>query len=131
MKIDLVYTYVDGTDIRLIEKKNKYLKEHDIQFNPNIRFESINEIVFSIQTILKFAKWINTIYIVTDNQIPPIQQELISSGKVVIIDHKDIIPHKYLPTFFSDVIESYLHNIPNLTEVFLYNNDDFWNVSII
>jgi len=44
----------------------------------------------SIQTILKFAKWINTIYIVTDNQIPPIQQELISSGKVVIIDHKDV-----------------------------------------
>jgi hypothetical protein len=131
MKIDLVYTYVDGTDIRLIEKKNKYLKEHDIQFNPNIRFESINEIVFSIQTILKFAKWINTIYIVTDNQIPPIQQELISSGKVVIIDHKDIIPHKYLPTFFSDVIESYLHNIPNLTEVFLYNNDDFFFLNYI
>ena len=126
MKIDIVYTYVDGTDTRIIEKKNKYFKKHDIQYNPNIRFESINEIVLSIQTILKFAKWINTIYIVTDNQIPPIQQELVSSGKVVIIDHKDIIPSQYLPTFYSDVIESYLHNIPNLSEVFLYNNDDFF-----
>ena len=66
MKIDIVYTYVDGTDIQIIQKRNKYLKEYDIQFNPNIRFESINEIVFSIQSILKFAKWINTIYIVTD-----------------------------------------------------------------
>ena len=66
MKIDIVYTYVDGTDTRIIEKKNKYFKKHDIQYNPNKRFESINEIVLSIQTILKFAKWINTIYIVTD-----------------------------------------------------------------
>jgi hypothetical protein len=124
MKIDIVYTYVDGTDKQFIIKKNKYMTEHDIPFNDNIRFESINEIVLSIQTVLKFAKWINTIFIVTDNQIPPIQDELITSGKVVIIDHKDIIPDKYLPTFYSDVIESYLHNIPNLTDVFLYNNDD-------
>jgi hypothetical protein len=131
MKIDIVYTYVDGTDKQFITKKNKYMTEYDIPFNDNIRFESINEIVFSIQTILKFAKWINTIFIVTDNQIPPIQQELITSGKVVIIDHKDIIPDKYLPTFYSDVIESYLHNIPNLSDVFLYNNDDFFFLNYV
>jgi hypothetical protein len=124
MKIDIVYTYVDGTDRQFINKRNKYMNKHDISFNPNIRFESIDEIIFSIQSILKFAKWINTIYIVTDNQIPPINPELISSGKVIIIDHKDIIPEQYLPTFYSDVIESYLHNIPNLSEIFLYNNDD-------
>ena len=66
MKIDMVYTYVDGTDRRIVDKRNKYLKKHDIEYNPNIRFESINEIVLSIETILKFAKWINAIYIVSD-----------------------------------------------------------------
>jgi hypothetical protein len=64
--IDMVYTYVDGTDRIIVDKRNKYLKKQDIEYNPNIRFESINEIVLSIETILKFAKWINTIYIVSD-----------------------------------------------------------------
>jgi hypothetical protein len=62
---------------------------------------------------------------VTDDQIPPLK-ELLHHPKIIIIDHKQIIPAKFLPVFFSDVIESYLHNIPNLTEIFLYNNDDFF-----
>jgi len=125
MLIDIVYTWVDGLDPKFIEKKNNYLSESDKIHNLNIRYESINEIYYSIKSVLKFASWINKIYIVTDNQIPPIDDELISSGKVIIIDHTQIIPQEYLPTFFSDVIESYLYNIPNLSEIFLYNNDDF------
>ena len=131
MLIDIVYTYVDGCDPLFIEKKNKYIGNYLINDNQNIRYESINEIYFSIKTVLKYMSWINKIYIVTDNQIPKLDKELYSSGKIQIIDHKDIIPSEFLPTFYSDVIESYLHNIPNLSEIFLYNNDDIFFLDYI
>ena len=60
------------------------------------------------------------IYIITNKQIPPVEL----NPKVKIIDHTEIIPKKYLPTFNSDVIESFIYNIPELSEIFLYNNDD-------
>lgn len=40
------------------------------------------------------------------------------------MDHREIIDHDYLPTFNSHVIEANLHKIPNLSEHFIYFNDD-------
>ena len=124
MKIDLVYTYVDGNDIKHKEKKNVYsaTNSYNKDYNQDIRYESINEIYYSVKTALKYLDFINKIYIVTDDQIPLLDS--IDSDKVIIVDHSEIIPPEYLPTFNSDVIESCLHKIKNLTEIFLYNNDD-------
>lgn len=41
------------------------------------------------------------------------------------------LSQKYLPTFNSDVIESFIHNIPELSEIFLYNNDDMMHTRYI
>ena len=124
--IDIVFTYVDGTDPKWLEKKKINLNENvEINYNGKWRYENINEIYFAIKSVLCFASWINNIYIVTDDQIPPLK-ELYDSNKIIIIDHKEIIPSHLLPIFFSDVIESYIHNIPNLSEIFIYNNDDFF-----
>lgn len=131
LRIDIVFTYVDGNDPNFIRKKIKYSKENNIKFNPSIRYENINEIYFSVNSVIKFIPWINKIYIVTDEQIPPIDENLIKSGKVEIVYHKKIIPEKYLPTFNSDTIESFLHNIPNLSEIFLYNNDDVMHLDYV
>ena len=131
LRIDIVFTYVDGNDPNFIRKKIKYSKENNIKFNPSIRYENINEIYFSVNSVIKFIPWINKIYIVTDDQIPPIDENLIKSGKVEIVYHKKIIPEKYLPTFNSDTIESFLHKIPNLSEVFLYNNDDMMHLDYV
>jgi hypothetical protein len=120
MKIDMVFTYCDGNDPKFIEEKNRFLKEKDKVNNKPIRFININEITYSVRSVLKFMPWINMIYIITNKQIPPVEL----NPKVKIIDHTEIIPKKYLPTFNSDVIESFIHNIPELSEIFLYNNDD-------
>ena len=40
------------------------------------------------------------------------------------MDHREIIEQEYLPTFNSHVIEANLHKIPNLSEHFIYFNDD-------
>jgi len=123
----MVFTYCDGTDPKFIEDKNRFLKEKDKVNNKPIRFININEIVYSVRSVLKFIPWINMIYIITNKQIPPIEL----NPKIKIIDHTEIIPMKYLPTFNSDVIESFIHNIPELSEIFLYNNDDMMHTSNI
>jgi hypothetical protein len=120
MKIDMVFTYCDGTDPKFIEEKNRFLKEKDKVNNKPVRFININEITYSVRSVLKFMPWINMIYIITNKQTPPVEL----NPKVKIIDHTEIIPKKYLPTFNSDVIESFIHNIPELSEIFMYNNDD-------
>jgi hypothetical protein len=126
INIDLVYTYVNGFDEELNQKRNMYMKEIDKRYNPPIRYNDINELNYSLKTAIKFVPWINKIYIITDNQIPVIDNNLLNNEKIKIIDHTEIIPSQYLPIFCSDIIESFIHNIPNLSEIFLYNNDDMF-----
>lgn len=49
-----------------------------------------------------------------------------SHPKLNIINHKDYIPEKYLPTFNSNVIELNLDRIEGLSEYFVNFNDDFF-----
>lgn len=131
MDIDIVFTYVNGYDPEFIKMKNSYLNTINKKYNPDIRSKGLDEIIYSVNSVIKFIPWIRKIFIVTNNQIPPVDRQLISSGKVVIIDQNTIVDQKYLPTFNSDVIESYLHNIPDLSEIFLYSNDDMMHLNNI
>lgn len=124
MLVDLVYTYVNGNESEIFNSLDNLMIEDVKLINPKIRYEQINEINYSIKTALKFIGWINNIFIVTDNQIPSLDDDIKKNTKIKIIDHKEIIPENILPVFYSDVIESYLHNIPGLSDVFIYNNDD-------
>ena len=129
--IDMVFTYVNGYDPEFIKLKNSYINDVNKRYNKDIRSKGLDEIIYSVNSVIKFIPWIRKIFIVTNNQIPPIDKQLISSGKVIIIDQNTIVESKYLPTFNSDVIESYLHNIPDLSEIFLYNNDDMMHLNNI
>ncbi len=127
--IDAVYTWVDDKDEKWRQKKDHFLKlslqNHDTLFPESIndrRFKNHNELYFSIISLRKFAPWIRNIFIITDEQIPSLN----NFDKVVIIDHKEIIDEEYLPTFNSHVIESHLHKIPGLSQNFIYFNDDIF-----
>ena len=129
--VDMVFTYVNGYDPKFIKLKNTYINDQNNKYNPDIRSKGIDEIIYSVNLVIKFIPWIRKIFIVTNNQIPPIDKKLIENGKVIIIDQNTIVDTKYLPTFNSDTIESYLYNIPDLSEIFLYNNDDMMHLNYI
>lgn len=132
--IDLVYTYVDGNPAHS-EKRQFYLtlagKAPFKDKDAGTRFSTVGEIGFSVRSALKYMPWLRQIFIVTDSQKPPVDIHLIESGKVTVVDHRDIIPDKYLPTFNSVTIESFLHRIDGLSETFLYNNDDCMHFSTV
>ena len=64
---------------------------------------------------------------VTASQVPPVDRSLLDSGRVKVVDHTDIVPAAYLPTFNSLVVESCLHRIPGVSDIFLYDNDDYFH----
>lgn len=132
-KIDAVFLWVDGKDTNYKNKILPYLKKSNNYSEKkfNTRYEQINEIEFAVKSILKFAPYINNIFIVTDNQIPLFLKDKDSDSlfsKVSIIDHSTIFRdlESFLPIFNSRTIESCIHRIPQLSEHFIYLNDDFF-----
>ncbi|WP_052696982.1 stealth family protein [Pantoea sp. SM3] len=126
-EIDIVYTWVDSKDKDWINKKDNFIsneRQHELYATEDSRFQSHNEIYYSLLSISKNMPWVRKIYIVTDEQSPLVPD--IIKNKVTLIDHREIIPCNFLPTFNSHVIEAYLHNIKGLSENFIYFNDDFF-----
>lgn len=128
-EIDIVYTYVNSNDNewKLKRENTKKLyydpKINNIDSNISDRYDDNDELKISLRSIEKyFIECVRNIYIVTDNHIP--EWLNISHEKIKIIDHKDIIPNEYLPTFNSHIIELFLHKIPNISSPFIYLNDD-------
>lgn len=117
--IDFVVTWVDGSDPQLISKKERFLKKEDKE-----RFRDYGIFKYWFRAVEKYASWVHRIYLITDNQIPSWLD--ISSEKIRVIDHTDIIEAKYLPTFNSNVIELSINNISDLTEHFVVFNDDIF-----
>lgn len=125
-KIDLVYTWVDDSDSVWQKKKSNFLKQNSIESESNnkCRFKNNDELKYSLRSVGKYAPWINHIYIITDNQVPEWLDT--NNPKITIVNHSDIMPLSALPTFNSIAIESCMVNIPNLSEYFLYANDDMF-----
>ena len=98
MKIDAVITWVDGSEKKWQEKFNNFSSikiNFDKKEVASKRYNSIGEINFTIRSIIKFAPFVNTIYLVTDDQIPLEFNQLKSHAldnniALVIIDHKII-----------------------------------------
>lgn len=125
MKIDLVYLWCDGNDAAWREKKLFWQKKYgnlDINAIDDCRFIQHDELKFSLRSVEMYMPWINHIFIVTDGQVPAWLNT--DNPKISIVDHREIMPADALPTFNSSAIETCLHNIPGLSEHFLFANDD-------
>lgn len=131
--IDAVITWVDGQDPKHIQKLNAYIAEiggrRPVAADPT-RFHNDGEITYCIISLLKYAPWLRYIHIVTDDQTPEVFNRLKGTPwehKVRLVDHKDIFAgyEHVLPTFNIRSIMTVLWRIPDLSERFLFLNDDF------
>lgn len=134
--IDAVILWVDGDDEKHQAKLLPFLEDKTtIQSKKfRTRFDQVNEIKFTIDSILKFAPYIRNIFIITDNQTPSFLTKQNSKSvykKVSIVDHTVIFKgyEQHLPTFNSRTIETFMFRIPNLAEHFIYLNDDFFLIN--
>lgn len=123
--IDVVYTWVDGSDQAWADRRAQYTGEsHHSESDGVARFISRDELRYSLRSLYANAPWVNHVYIVTDGQTP---NWLMPGFGVDVVDHRDIFADpSTLPVFNSHAIEANLHRIPDLSEHFLYFNDDMF-----
>lgn len=119
--IDIVITWVNQNDKKW---QKKYIKYSDNQDDSALRYRDYGTLKYVFRSIENYAPWVHHVYLVTDNQVPDWLE--LSDEKVSVVDHTQIIPQKYLPTFNSNVIDFHLANIPDLAEHFIYFNDDMF-----
>ena len=150
--IDIVYTWVNGSDPKLIADlaywkalhsgeadeetatvaaalavnatTNASIAQQDKgDMTSNNRFRDNQELRYSLRSIWKYAPWVRHVFIVTNGHVPNWLN--LDHPRLTLISHADIFPNKsHLPTFSSPAIESHLHRIPGLAKKFIYFNDD-------
>ena len=126
-KLDIVISWISSTP-EFIKEKKKWLekepKKYQDIYNDKHRFIDNQELKYCLRSIDKNFPYYNNIYLVVkDDQFPKYLKR--DNPTLKIIKESDIMPKKYLPTFNSMAVEAYIHHIPNLSEKYLYLNDDF------
>lgn len=127
MKIDFVIPWVDGSDERWLAEKDQYSGVEGKIDSSEVRFRDWDNLKYFFRGVEKFAPWVNKVFFITCGQCPDWLNT--NNEKLVPVDHKDYIPEKYLPTFSSHPIELNMHRIKELSETFVYFNDDLFLTS--
>ncbi len=126
--IDVVYTWVDGADPAWRAQKAQFLGVDapdsgiDEDTADLARFQSHDELRYSLRSIEQYAPWVRHIYLVTEGHRPSWLVD--DHAKLTVVPHKAIIDAQFLPTFNSHVLEAHLHRIAGLSEHYVYFNDD-------
>lgn len=129
--MDVVVTYVDFTNTKwrqayettIIEKYDSTV--HTTDSATRTRFVNHGEIRFLLRSIEKHVPWIRNVYIVVDDYLE--KPEWLTG--VTLVRHRELFQEyatSCLPTFNSQAIETVLHRIPDISEPFLYFNDDMF-----
>ncbi|OLF38385.1 Stealth CR1 domain-containing protein [Psychrobacter sp. Cmf 22.2] len=134
-QIDIVIAWVDGDDPLLKQKRARYQQTINAasEATTSTRFASNDEIYYNIASIIKYVPFCRHIYVVTDQQQPKLIHEFVNQGicapdKIRIVDHTELFAgyEQFLPTFNTRSIETMLWNISELSDYFIYMNDDFF-----
>lgn len=123
MNFDVVYTWVNGSDqeyAQILDAHANIKKDT----NPERFRDAFQMLRYSLRSLETYFNDFNKVYILTARPQVPEWLDL-NNDRIELVHHDQVIPGKYLPTFNSNVIESFLHRIPDLSEDFIYMNDDF------
>ena len=125
--IDVVYTWVDGSDSAWRGRRDAALADHGGECHAlasnESRFTDHGELRYSMRSLWSYAPWFRRVYLVTDDQVPDWLD--VDHPRLRIVSHKELFDDRgVLPTFNSHAIESQLHRLPGLSDRFLYMNDD-------
>lgn len=123
-EIDFVIPWVDGSDKEWLVEKAKYDPSAMLNSDSPVRYRDWDNLHYWFRAVERFAPWVNKVHFITWGHLPPWLNT--ENPKLHIVNHRDYIPEKYLPTFSSHTIELNMHRIEGLSEQFVYFNDDMF-----
>lgn len=127
-KIDFVLTWVDGADREWQEERRKYNPAKGAD-DSAARYRDWDNLQYWFRGVEKFAPWVNRIYFVTCGHVPSWLNA--AHPKLKLIRHSDYMDPEYLPTFNINSIELNFHRIPELSDQFVYFNDDMFLLNAV
>jgi hypothetical protein len=121
--VSIVYTWVNGSlpDYRRLRRRYGGKQALD-----TARDRDNDELKYSLRSVEEMMPWHKgKVYFVTPGHYPDWLNR--SHPRVMLIHQEDIVPNRgnNLPTFSSNAIEPHLYLIPNLSDLFVYMNDDY------
>ena len=125
-QIDFVIAYVNNQDLVWRNTYIDFCKKHNL--NEKIvdllgnRYGGLTFIYDQLKLVRKNMPWVNKIYLLLSNKEQIIPSLIPPNCEIIL--HEQFIPYQFRPTFNSTTIEMFLWNIPNLSEYFIYANDD-------
>ncbi|KAL7717624.1 Glycosyltransferase [Entamoeba marina] len=127
-RIDIVWTYVNGSDpnfIQLLKSKGKKITKS--------RYREYGSMKYSMRSAYINVPYAKHWYLVvqSESQIPQfLNQSKFNNNdegyQLHVVYHDQIFKKEDLPNFNSASIESNFANIPGISECFIYLNDDFF-----
>lgn len=122
--IDIVVPFLFADKVNWQEEFNKY--KYQEGFKMENRFRDWGAMKYWLRGVELNSSWINKVFIILfdEKQIPSWLN--LNHPKLKIVFHRDYIPKEYIPTFNTVTIEMFIHNIPGLSENFIYCNDDMY-----
>ena len=127
-KIDFVLTWVDGADREWQAERCKYNPAKGAD-DSAARYRDWENLQYWFRGVEKFAPWVNRIYFVTCGHVPSWLNK--AHPKLKLIRHSDYMNPEYLPTFNINSIELNFHRIPELSDQFVYFNDDMFLLNAV
>lgn len=120
-KIDIVIAWVDGSDPLWQEERMRVLPSSAFIAR---RYRDWGLLKYLFRSIEENAPWVNKVHFVTWGHLPSFLNT--DHPKLNIVKHSDYIPNEYLPTYSANPIEMNFHRIEELSEQFIYFNDDMY-----
>lgn len=126
--VDLVYTWCDAADPVWNSKRISTAEACGLPVgdpaNAKCRFAGNDEIKYALRSAEKCVPWVRKVFLVVDDDITLPSWLEQRHPKLRIVRLSEIMPHRFLPCFVSGTIEHHIARIPDLTDRFLYSNDD-------
>lgn len=126
--MDFVLPWVNDSDPKWLKLYNSHKKNCGGD-SRKVRFRSWDNLKYWFRGVEKFAPWVDNIFFITFGHYP--EWLNLNHPKVKLLSHSDFIPVKYLPTFNARTIELNLHHIKELSNEYVFFNDDFFVINHI
>lgn len=123
--IDIMLLWVNGSDPRWCERRDKAAKEYNLSFSTKYneqRFIDHNELKWAMRSIEKFAPWVHKIHILTDKQYPNWMKR--KHPKIHWVDHETVFTPGF-HSFNSIAMQFSIPRVPGISRRVILMDDDY------
>lgn len=131
-QIDIVIPFYNDSDSAWRAVLRRYMSEEgssDRQVVGDERYRDWENFNYWLRGVEENCKWVNKVFLLaaSESQIPDWLNT--DNPKLRIVFHREFIPEELLPTFNTATIEVFICRIPDLSDNYVYCNDDYFFIN--